>query len=272
MGKLHRLGFIGAGNMGNAILQGVLYKNLIVPSYIMVSDINEDKLKSLSKDYGIRITLDNRELVKWCDIIILSVKPNVCGEVLAEIKDSLKDDQVLVSIVAGWSTTALKAAVGEKVKILRVMPNTPALVGEGMTVFSKNHNLNEANLTFVQEIFKSLGRVETVQDYLMDAVTALSGSGPAYVFMFIEALADAGVLQGLPRDISYRLAAQTVLGSAKMVLETGKHPGELKDAVCSPGGTTIEAVFALEEKGFRSAVMEAVKRSTDKSRKLSEQM
>jgi pyrroline-5-carboxylate reductase len=187
--------------------------------------------------------------------------------VLADIKNDL-DGKAVVSIAAGWSGDMIKAFIGADKKVLRLMPNTPLLVGEGMTVFETPHTLEDDEFAFVETIFASLGLVERASQRQMDAVTAVSGSGPAYVFMFIEALADAGVLCGLPRAQAVKLAAQTLLGSAKMVLQTDSHPGALKDAVCSPGGTTIEAVKSLEESGFRGAVIKAVEQCAKKSQSL----
>jgi len=263
------LGLIGSGNMGTAIIEGAISQHVLKPFQIYASDIDHNRLKQLETVYGIHTTLDNREVVHQSDIIILAVKPDRCPAVLDEIKDELDDSKGLVSIVAGWTTQGLRSKLKDDARVLRVMPNTPALVGEGMTVFSKDHNLHGDHISFLQRIFSSLGKVEMVEERLMDVVTAVSGSGPAYVYLFIEALADAGVLEGLSRDLSYKLAAQTVLGSAKMVLETGCHPAELKDKVCSPGGTTIEGIFGLEQRGFRGAIMDAVLRSTQKSRMLS---
>ncbi len=267
-----RLGLIGSGNMGTAIIEGVISKHILEPPQIYASDIDHDQLKELEEVYGIHTTLDNLEIVRQSDIIILAVKPDICTAVLDGIRNDLNDRKGLISIVAGWTTHTLRSRLNDDARVLRVMPNTPALVGEGMTVFSKDHNLLDDQISLSQRIFSSLGKVEMVSERYMDVVTAVSGSGPAYVYLFIEALADAGVLEGLPRDLSYKLAAQTVLGSAKMVLETGCHPAELKDKVCSPGGTTIEGVFVLEQRGFRGGIMDAVLKSAQKSKRLSEKI
>ncbi|MGI6706879.1 MAG: pyrroline-5-carboxylate reductase [Clostridia bacterium] len=264
-----RLGLIGSGNMGTAIIEGVISKHILEPNQIYASDVNHIRLKELESAYGIYTLLDNKEIIRQSDIIVLAVKPDRCMTVLDEIRDDLHDRKGLVSIVAGLTTHSLRSRLNDDARILRVMPNTPALVGEGMTVFSKDHNLLDDQIDLLQQIFSALGKVEMVEERLMDVVTALSGSGPAFVYLFIEALADAGVLEGLSRDLSYKLAAQTVLGSAKMVLETGNHPAELKDKVCSPGGTTIEGIYVLEQRGFRAGIMDAVLKSTQKSKMLS---
>jgi pyrroline-5-carboxylate reductase len=208
------------------------------------------------------------KLCENSDIIIIAVKPNVISAVLNELKPYI-GDKPIVSIAAGWSAAMISQIVGENKKVLRLMPNMPLMAGEGMTVFETPNNLNNDEQAFVENIFSALGQIDHAPCKAMDAVTGVSGSGPAYVFMFIEALADAGVLCGLPRAQAQKLAAQTVMGSAKMVLDTGSHPGLLKDAVCSPGGTTIEAVKSLEQDGFRGAVISAVEKCAQKSQKLS---
>lgn len=262
-----KFGFIGNGNMGGAILGGILKNGLAMPSEIIVSDINADGLAKTASSTGAHTTTDNREAAR-ADVLFLAVKPNVVYRVIDEIKDTVTENTLIISIVAGQSIEKLSAAFGTKIKLVRVMPNTPALVGEGMSGIAPNENVTETECRRVLEIFNSLGRGELVEEYMMDAVTAVSGSSPAYVFMLIEAMADAAVQGGMPRSKAYTFAAQAVLGSAKMVLETKKHPGELKDMVCSPAGTTIDAVAVLEEDGFRSSVMKAMKACIDKSRSL----
>ena len=262
------IGFIGNGNMGGAIIGGIIAKNIEAPQNIIVSDINFEGLKKTSEKYGVKTSTDNKETAKNSDILFLSVKPNVVYKVIDEIKDYIKPETIIVSIVAGQSIEKLENAFGKAIKLVRVMPNTPALVGEGMSGITVNSNVSEAEAQRVLSIFNSIGKAEIVPEKLMDAVTAVSGSAPAYVFMFIEAMADAAVMGGMPRNQAYTFAAQAVLGSAKMVMETGKHPGELKDMVCSPGGTTIEAVKVLENKGFRAAVMEAMDACVEKSKNL----
>lgn len=252
------LGFIGAENMANAIAKGILKSKALSPDEIILSDVNEDKLEKIKNELKVSATTDNSEVVKNSKYLILAVKPAHLENLLIEIKDCLKPDTVVISIVAGKSLSFLEKILGSDKKIIRTMPNTPALVGEAMIALTPNKNIEQQDLESVKNLLKSVGKVEQVDEKLMSAVVGVSGSSPAYVFMFIEAMADAGVLAGLPRDKAYTFAAQSVLGSAKILLETGKHPAILKDAVCSPGGTTIEAVKVLEENGFRAAIMDAV--------------
>lgn len=267
MGKV--IGFIGSGNMGQAMIGGIIKSGLVDANNIIVSDLDEKKLDFIAKEYKTQVTTDSLELVKKSDIVFMAVKPNIYSIVLKQITDYITEDKIIVSIAPGQSLEGLENIIGKPVKIIRAMPNTPALVNEGMAGICKNSNVTKEELAFVKELFESFGKAEEIQEYLFDSVIGISGSSPAYVFMFIEALADAAVLGGLARDKAYKFAAQAVLGSAKMVLETGKHPGELKDMVCSPGGTTIEAVATLEEEGFRNAVIKCVKRCMEKSKEMS---
>ena len=262
-----KIGIIGAGNMGGAIISGIAEKGLF--DEILIFDKNQVSASRYEEMFDNTYSAD-LGIVTLADIVILAVKPNILYSVIEEIKDLIKEDTVVVSIAAGQSIEKMEKAFGKKVKLMRVMPNTPAQVGEGMSALSPNSLLSadKEATDAVVKIFESFGRAEIVPENLMDAVTGVSGSSPAYVFMFIEALADAAVAAGMPRDKSYTFAAQSVLGAAKMVLETKTHPAELKDMVCSPGGTTIEAVKVLEEKGLRAAVMDAVKACVDKSRSM----
>ncbi|EJQ14050.1 pyrroline-5-carboxylate reductase [Bacillus cereus] len=264
-----QIGFIGCGNMGMAMIGGMINENIVPSEKIIGSDLNVTNLKNASEKYGITITSDNNAVAKNADIIILSIKPDLYLPVINEIKDQIKNDVIIVTIAAGKSIMSTEDAFGRKLKIVRVMPNTPALVGEGMSALCHNELITETDLEDILNIFNSFGQTEIVNEKLMDVVTSVSGSSPAYVYMFIEAMADAAVLNGMPRDQAYKFAAQAVLGSAKMVLETGIHPGALKDMVCSPGGTTIEAVATLEEKGLRTAIISAMNRCTQKSVELS---
>ena len=254
-----KLGFIGTGNMASAIMGGIIKNQIIPANEIIGADVMEAGRKRVKEQFGIQVTADNHEVVNSSDIVILSVKPQFYAEVIAEIKDDVREDQIIITIAPGKTLAWLKEQFGKNVKIVRTMPNTPALVGEGMTAACPNEYMTKEEITYVLTLLESFGRVEIIPERLMDTVVSVSGSSPAYVFMFIEAMADAAVSGGMPRAQAYQFAAQAVLGSAKMVLETGKHPGELKDMVCSPAGTTIEAVRVLEEKGFRSAVIEAMK-------------
>lgn len=263
------IGFIGCGNMAQAMIGGITKVNLVPESNIMASDLNETSLKHTAEDYGIKVTTDNNEVAKNSDILILSIKPNLYASVIEGIKNSIKENAVIVTIAAGKSIACTETSFGKKLKVVRVMPNTPALVGEGMSAVCPNEMVAEEEKEEIMEIFESFGKAEIVNEKLMDVVTSVSGSSPAYVYMFIEAMADAAVLDGMPRKQAYKFAAQAVLGAAKMVLATGMHPGELKDMVCSPGGTTIEAVATLEEKGLRSTVISAVRSCTKKSIEMS---
>ena len=254
-----KLGFIGTGNMASAIMGGIIKNQIIPANEIIGADVMEAGRKRVKEQFGIQVTADNHEVVRNSDVVILSVKPQFYAEVIAEIKDDVREDQIIITIAPGKTLAWLKEQFGKNVKIVRTMPNTPALVGEGMTAACPNEYMTKEEITYVLTLLESFGRVEIIPERLMDTVVSVSGSSPAYVFMFIEAMADAAVSGGMPRAQAYQFAAQAVLGSAKMVLETGKHPGELKDMVCSPAGTTIEAVRVLEEKGFRSAVIEAMK-------------
>lgn len=263
-----KIGFIGAGNMGGAIIGGIVKNKICDPSEIIAADMNEKLLNDLKERYGINVTGSNAEAAE-AQMLFLCVKPGVVYTVIDEIAEYVKRGTIVVSIAAGQPVEKLMAAFGnDDLKLARVMPNTPALVGEGMAAVSPNDNMSDEEAGKVLDIFNSLGKAEIVSERLMDAVTAVSGSSPAYVFMLIEAMADAAVQGGMPRAQAYTFAAQSVLGSAKMVLETGKHPGELKDMVCSPSGTTIDAVEVLEQEGMRNAVIKAMKACIDKSKSM----
>ncbi len=262
------LGIIACGNMAQALLSGIIKASLIPNKSIYIFDTDSAKVDFVCSKYGINRASSNEELINKCDVVILAVKPNVCEAVLKPV-GSLFKDKVLLSIVTGWGRARLEKLLDPSCRILRIMPNTPCLIGKGMCVFDLDTSLTNDDMEIARSIFESVGKVEMLPSSLMEAVTGVSGSGPAYVYIFIEAMADAGVLNGLPRDIAYKLAAQTVLGSAAMVLESGEHPAKLKDAVCSPGGTTIEAVYALEREGFRGAVIAAINDCTVKAKKLS---
>ncbi|KLA25627.1 pyrroline-5-carboxylate reductase [Bacillus cereus] len=264
-----QIGFIGCGNMGIAMIGGMINKNIVSPNQIICSDLNVSNLKNASDKYGITITTNNNEVANSADILILSIKPDLYTSVINQIKDQIKDDVIVVTIAAGKSIKSTENEFDRKLKVIRVMPNTPVLVGEGMSALSFNEMVTEKDIKEVLNIFNIFGQTEVVNEKLMDVVTSISGSSPAYVYMFIEAMADAAVLDGMPRKQAYKFADQAVLGSAKMVLATGIHPGELKDMVCSPGGTTIEAVATLEEKGLRTAIISAMKRCTKKSMEMS---
>ncbi len=256
-----KIGFIGAGNMGGAIIDGLI---AVGNKDIVACDLNNEKLNSL-KEKGIDTTKDLNEVCEKCDVVVLAVKPQVFDSVLSQIKIKTP---IFVSIAAGISLSYLAEALGKKAKIVRAMPNTPALIGKGVTVLSPGGNVTKEETDLVKGIFDAVGITEVMAENLMDAVVAASGSSPAYIYMMIEAMADGAVAQGIRRDVAYKLCASTVLGSAEMVLKTGMHPGQLKDMVCSPGGTTIDAVASLEEDGFRAAVINAMEKCAKKSKEL----
>lgn len=258
-----KLGFIGTGNMASAIMGGIIGKNIIPAEEIIGADLFAPGRERVKAQFGINVTDSNKEVVDNAEVIILSVKPQFYEDVINQIKGDIKENQIVITIAPGKTLAWLAEKFGKDVKIVRTMPNTPAMVGEGMTAMCPNEHLTEEEVAYVKSLLESFSRVEIVAERLMDVVVSVSGSSPAYVFMFIEAMADAAVAEGMPRAQAYKFAAQAVLGSAKMVLETGKHPGELKDMVCSPAGTTIEAVGVLEEHGFRSAVIDAMKACVD---------
>lgn len=266
MGK--KIGFIGCGNMAKAMIGGIIESKLVAAADIIASDGYMPSLEEAKSKYGINISQDNKDVVRASDIVFLAVKPNMYEKVIAEVSSEVDNSTIIVTIAPGKTLKLIGEYFGKEVKVLRTMPNTPALVGAGVTAICPNENITAEELSGLKEIIATFSLVEEIEEKLFDAVVSVSGSSPAYVFMFIEAMADAAVLQGMPRDKAYRFAAQAVMGSAKMLLETGKHPGELKDMVCSPGGTTIEAVSVLENKGFRAAVMEAMKACGDKSSKM----
>ncbi|EQF23021.1 pyrroline-5-carboxylate reductase [Clostridioides difficile CD160] len=263
------LGFIGSGNMGSAMIGGIVKSGLVKAEDITVSDLSQIALDKVKAEFSVKTTTDSKVAVANSDVILVALKPNICEKALAPLKELIDADKIIVSIAAGKTIETLENIIGSDKKIVRVMPNTPALVGEGMSALCKNNNVTDEELNMIKSLFESFGEAEIVSEYLMDTVTGVSGSSPAYVFMFIEAMADAAVLAGMPRQQAYKFASQAVMGSAKMVLETGKHPGELKDMVCSPAGTTIEAVRVLEEEGFRSAVIKSIVAAIDKSKDMS---
>ena len=262
------LGFIGLGNMAKALMGGIISKGIFDPQDIIGSDPMEAAREGAAKKFGIQTRDNNADVARDADVILLAVKPQFLKVAIADIMDEIDDKKLIISIAAGKSLEWIAKEFEKPVKIVRVMPNTPALVGEGCAAVCPNNLCEEGDLSVALDILRSCGTANVVTENLMDVVTGVSGSSPAYVFMFIEAMADAAVLGGMPRKQAYEFAAQAVLGSAKMVLETGKHPGELKDMVCSPAGTTIEAVKVLEEMGFRGIVMDAVQAATERSKEL----
>ena len=264
------VGFIGCGNMGKAMIGGILAAGIVPAERVMASCKSEVSAERTREELGIAVTLDNREVAEFADLLFLAVKPNMFAEVIPQIADAVTEETCVISIAAGQTIAAIEEMFQKPVRLVRSMPNTPALVGEAMSALSPNGRILPADLAAVKEVFESFGKAEVVSESLMDAVVGVSGSSPAYVYMFIEAMADAAVADGMPRAQAYTFAAQAVLGAAKMVLETGQHPGALKDAVCSPGGTTIEGVAKLEETGLRRAVIAGQRACVEKSREMSE--
>lgn len=263
-----KIGFIGGGNMGGAMMSGLVKTGVCKPEQVTVFDVYAPTLEKLHGELGINTTNSVEQLIDSSDIIVLAVKPQVLPSVLEQNGAKITTDKLVISIAAGITLDRLTGLLSEQHKIVRVMPNTPAMVGEGMAGICTNPNVTEEEKAEVLEMFNCFGKAELVPEKLIDAVVGVSGSSPAYVYMFIEALADGAVREGMPRPQAYKFAAQAVLGSAKMVLESGKHPGELKDMVCSPAGTTIESVYALEKSGMRAAVMEAVHVAAEKNRNM----
>ena len=264
--KAFRLGFIGAGNMATAIFSGALKQSVLSAQQIALYDVDEKKLEEHHSKFGVVIATSAQELIDFSDLVILAVKPVVAKGVLKGLD---LEGKALLSIVAGLTYKQLQENLaGQKVRLLRTMPNTPLMVGQGAVAFSLPHSFNEQELEFAKMLFSSIGIVEEVEERLISAVTGVSGSGPAYTYMFIEALADAGVKHGLPKAVSLRLAAQTVLGAAKMVQTQGRHTSQLRDEVSSPGGTTIEAVQKLDELGLKNAVYKAVDACVEKESRL----
>jgi pyrroline-5-carboxylate reductase len=262
------IAFLGAGNMAEALVKGMLRAGVAMPGEILLTDRRKERLSELETRYGVRTSTDNRDAAAQASIIVLSVKPQVMNKLLAEIAPSLDGKKLVISIAAGVPLAAVERRVGHGVRIIRTMPNTPALVGAGATAISAGEHATQEDMDQAKLLFDAVGKTVVVDETLLDAVTGLSGSGPAYVFLMIEALADAGVKMGLDRRNSQDLAAQTVLGSAQLLLETGEHPGKLKDQVTSPGGTAIAGLHTLEAGGLRTTLMNAVEAATQRAHEL----
>jgi pyrroline-5-carboxylate reductase len=263
-----KIGFVGAGNMAEALMKGIISAGMALADDITASDVMPERRDFIAKTIGVGVTGDNVEVVRSSDIIVLAVKPNHVGPVLEELKPYLSSDHLLISIAAGVKIDVMERHLNWGVRVVRVMPNQPCLVGASASAFALGRSARKEDKETVQRVLESVGVAFALDEKLLDAVTGLSGSGPAYVYMFIEALADGGVLAGLPRDVATILAAQTVFGSAKTLLETRKHPGELKDMVASPAGTTIEGIRILEQYAIRAAFIDAVEAGALKSAEL----
>lgn len=263
-----QIAFIGGGNMTEALVSGLLKTGQVAPAQIIATDIRPERLEYLARSFSIRVSSDNARAVSGAHMIVLSVEPQILDEVLRGLTPSLDPDVLIVSVAAGYPLSRLNRVLARTGRSVRAMPNTPSIVGRGATALALSPDLSPQDIARATALFESVGSVTVVEERLMDAVTGLSGSGPAYVFLIIEALADGGVKAGLPRPVAAALAAQTVLGAATMVLETGLHPAELKDRVASPGGTTIAGLHALEQGGLRAALMSAVEAAAARSTEL----
>ena len=262
---------IGAGNIGRALIGGLLKGDYLGPEQIHATRRNPMALENLQAAFpGIQTGTDNVAAAEDASVVVLAIKPQNASDVIEEIREHVREDAMIVSVLAGVTTEALQQSFGHHLPVVRTMPNTPMLVDEGASAIAGGRYTTEEHMSIARHLFEAVGKVEVVPEYLMDAVTGLSGSGPAYVYMFIEALTDAGVKQGLPRPTALRLAAQTVFGAAKLVLETGKHPAILRDEVTTPGGTAIAAVAELEAHGLRTMLINAVATATQRSKELSE--
>lgn len=266
--KGKKVGFIGGGKMGGVLAGGIVSSRLVPASQVLVADVVKERLDELAKAHGVVVTQDNRRVARESDILILAVKPQNMGEVLAELAAVVSKSSLIISIAAGIPIKFIEERLKKGVRVIRVMPNTPSLIGEGMAALASGAGATQDDLVHARQIFDAVGLTVTVREELMDAVTGLSGSGPAYGFIIIEALSDAGVRMGLSRDIALKLAAQTLLGAAKLCLKGDKHPGELKDMVTSPAGTTIAGIKALEEGKIRATLMAAVEAATLRAREL----
>ena len=265
---MERIGIIGAGNMGWAIIKGLIEYSGVQPEFLSVYDIAKEKIDAIKSQYDVTISTDNKDILSRSKIIILCIKPQDVDNVLKDIRGLVKKDMLIISILAGISIRKIEDAFALDVPVIRAMPNTPALVGEGMTAICGGRHIKDGHIESALNIFNSVGKTVVVKEEYLDIVTGLSGSGPAYVFVIAEALADGGVKLGLPRDVADTLAAQTLLGSAKLLIETSEHPGVLKDKVTSPGGTTAAGLFVLEQGGVRASIISAVEAATNRARKL----
>jgi pyrroline-5-carboxylate reductase len=263
-----RIGLVGAGNMASALARGLLASGLVEPAAVRASDVNPVRLRELGEQHGITVHADNQELVAWADLIVLAVKPQVIDAVVAGLAGSVSASTLVVSVAAGVPLAALEALLPPGTHTVRAMPNTAAMALAGATAVAPGSCATPDDLETAKALFQAVGRVVALDESLLDAVTGLSGSGPAYVMLAIEALADGGVKMGIPREAALTLAAQTVYGSAKLLLETGEHPARLRDMVASPGGTTIAGIHALEAGGLRTTLIDAVERATLRSREL----
>lgn len=265
-----KIGFIGTGNMGSAIIKGLVVSRFVSEKEINIFDLNDEKVKKISEKYNVNSLQNEAKIVENSEIIILAVKPDIYSSVLEKIKDKMGKNKIILTIAAGVNISDVENIIGKDKKIVRTMPNTPAQVMEGMTAVSFNKNINSEEKETIFGLLNSFGKSIEIEEKLMHVFTAISGSLPAYVYMFAEALSDGGVLEGMSREKTYKIIAQAIKGSAEMMLKTGKHPGILKDEVTSPGGTTIEALKVLENGNFRGTLINAVSKCTEKSKKMND--
>lgn len=265
-----KVAIIGVGKMGETLLNGMIKNNLVKKENIAGSTAQEEHAKEINKKYGIQTYINNKEMISGKDIIILAIKPQIMKKVLSSIKDIISEKQLIISIAAATSTQFIEECLEKNIPIVRAMPNTPALINEGMTVLCPGKYIGENHIQMAKDIFGAIGLVEVIyREELMDVVTALSGSGPAYTYIIIESLTEGGLRMGLPRELAQKLTAQTLLGAAKMVLKTGMHPALLKGDVTTPAGVTVDGLMELEDGGIRVALIKAVSRATEKSREIS---
>ncbi len=269
---MNTIGFLGAGNMAEALIKGMIVAGVVTPKQVTAGDVKAERLEHLQKVHGISITRDNHELVKMVDVLILSVKPQVIDRVLTEVGKDVRPSTLVISVAAGVPIESIESRLPAGARVVRTMPNTPATALAGATALSAGSHASDADVALAKRLFDAVGRTVVLDEALLDAVTGLSGSGPAYVMLMIEALADGGVKVGLHRDTALMLAAQTVFGSAKLLLETGEHPGRLKDMVTSPGGTAIAGLHTLESGALRKTLIDAVEVATKRSAELGLEM
>jgi pyrroline-5-carboxylate reductase len=270
--KEKKIGIIGTGNMGEALIDGLLHSRSSVPENIICSDVKKEKLKSVREKYGITSKTNNPDVVKASDIIIYAIKPQIMTKILKETADYLDSSKIIISIAAGVPLSAIESCLNKELRLVRVMPNIAAFVREGASAIAPGSHASEGDLKIAKAVFDSVGKSVIIEESLMDAITGLSGSGPAYIFLIVDALADAGVKMGIARDDALFLSSQTVLGAAKLLMDTKEHPGKLKDKVTSPGGTAIAGLHTLEEGGLRTTLINAVEAATNRAKELGEMM
>jgi len=263
-----RVAILGAGKMGGILLQAFLKNNLLLPEQITATVAHEERAHALTTQFGVEVSTDNLEAARHADVVLLGVKPTQVPALIAQIMPALNAEKLVISFAASVTTASIEAAIGYDAGVIRAMPNTPSMLAAGITALARGAHATDAQMAIAQKIFATVGRTVVVDEKHMDAVTGLSGSGPAFIYIIIEALAEAGVNVGLPRDIATLLAAQTTYGSARMVLETGYHPALLKDAVTTPAGCTVDGILELEEGGLRVTLIKAVKRATQRAKEL----